>query len=117
MDIKISIAQLRTWLTWLFGCLSIMVCALLIKEYFHNGFAIETDLQALFPIDEDNQLSQQINSRLFKEYGNKLIIATYADSAEKAQAAADLVAKAIANNPLVTQETSEQNADLAAQQI
>lgn len=117
MDIKISIAQLRTWLTWLLGCLSIVVGGLLIQEYFHNGFVVETDLQALFPIDEDNQLSQHINDRLFKEYGNKLIIATYADSIEKAQAAADIVAKAVADNSLLKQETSESNADLAAQQI
>lgn len=107
--------QLQPLLKWIFIALSIAMLALLCYQ-IPQGIKIETNLQALFPQDKDNQLSEKVNDQLLHAFGNKILLAVQAPSIAEVKIAADVLALAISENPLLHLSSSGDNAQLMAQQ-
>ena len=55
----------------LFALVSLFAGALLVQQ-LQRGLVLETDLQALFPRDEDSHLINRASDRLTEEFGNQL---------------------------------------------
>ncbi|HEY0894344.1 MAG TPA: MMPL family transporter, partial [Cellvibrio sp.] len=113
--IKISLARWQQLFKWTFVLVS-MVTLLLAFPLLKNGFVLETDLQSLFPQDTHNQLVNNVNDRLYREFGNKILVAVQSPEMEQANVAADLVAAAITANPQLQVSASSEQMELAAQQ-
>lgn len=113
--IKFSLAHWLLLFKWAFILVS--VAALLLSyPLVKQGFVLETDLQSLFPKDRHNPLVNAVNDRLYQQFGNKILVAVQAPKLEPAQAAADIVATAIAANPQVKASSMGEQMQLAGQQ-
>ncbi|MDR7088786.1 MMPL family transporter [Cellvibrio fibrivorans] len=113
--IKISLARWQQLFKWTFMLVS-MVTLLLSYPLLKNGFVLETDLQNLFPQDDHNQLVNNVNDRLYREFGNKILVAVQSTEIEQVNLAAELVAAAITANPLLQVSEASEQLKLAAQQ-
>ena len=108
-------------LRWQFlfrGLLIAVTLAALVLAYplLKQGWVLETDLQSLFPKDSRNPLVDKINERLYREFGNKILLGVQAPKAEMANAAAASLAAAIAANPQLKSGALKAQMSLAAQQ-
>lgn len=104
---------------WLFNRAFVVVSLstlLLLYPLLKNGLVLETDLQSLFPKDSHNQLVNKVNDRLYKEFGNKILVAVQAADMAQADAAADKVAVAIETNPHLQLSVASEQVELAARQ-
>ncbi|WP_039915984.1 MMPL family transporter [Cellvibrio mixtus] len=113
--IKIPLArwqQLFSWLLVLVSLIALALCYPLIK----HGFVLETDLQSLFPKDSHNQLVNSVNDRVYRQFGNKILVAAQAPAKETASAAADILSAAITANPHLKASAMNAQMELAAQQ-
>src|SRR5690606_18353613 len=95
---NISLAHWLKLFNWAFVVLT-LVTLLFAYPLIKNGFVLEADLQSLFPKDRHNPLVNQVNDRLYQQFGNKILVAVQAPETAPAMAAAELVAGAIAANP------------------
>lgn len=113
--IKISLAR---WQQLFTGALVLLSFAVLLLAYplFTKGFVLETDLQSLFPQERHNPLVNKVNERLYREFGNKILVAVQAAEMEQVNAAAELVAGAINTNQLLQISAPNTQLELAAQQ-
>lgn len=96
--------------------LTLLMTILLSYQLFRHGFVLETDLQNLFPKDSHNQLVGKVNDRLYREFGNKLLVAVQAPIMEQANAAAEFLAAAIAANPQLKVSAASEQIQLVAKQ-
>ncbi|WP_062058274.1 MMPL family transporter [Cellvibrio sp. OA-2007] len=113
--INISLARWQQLFSWALLLLSVVVL-LLAYPLLQKGFVLETDLQSLFPQDRHNPLVNKINERLYREFGNKLLVAVQAADMEQASAAAELVDVAINTNPQLQISAPNAQMELAAHQ-
>lgn len=60
-----------------------------------KGFRVETNLQSLFPQDEQDLVTQKLNNELNQAFGNHIILAIQADSDNAAQVATNQVEAAV----------------------
>lgn len=113
--IKVSLARWQQLFTWMLALVS-LATLLLAYPLFKQGFVLETDLQSLFPKDSHNQLVNSVNDRLYRAFGNKLLVAVQAVDMEEANAAADILASAIAANPHIKMSAADQQIEWVVQQ-
>lgn len=99
----------------LFALVSVFAGVLLVKQ-LHRGLVLETDLQALFPRDEDSHLINRASDRLTEEFGNQLLLAVSADEREQALQAASILQQAIVDSGFMQVQQDEQFESLAEQQ-
>ncbi|HWV16382.1 MAG TPA: MMPL family transporter [Cellvibrio sp.] len=100
---------------WVFGLLTILMVGLLSVQLY-QGISLETNLQALFPQDENDRAAEKINEQLTHEFGNKLLIAVQAKDSEEVKLAAELLSQAIAKNPLLHIASLNESAQVMEQQ-
>lgn len=112
---NISLAHWLKLFNWAFVVLT-LVTLLFAYPLIKNGFILETDLQSLFPKDRHNPLVNQVNDRLYQQFGNKILVAVQAPEIAPAMAAAELVASAIAANPQFKTSSLGEQMQLAVQQ-
>lgn len=113
--IKISLARWQQLFGWLLVLVSFITLALC-YPLFKNGFVLETDLQSLFPKDSHNQLVNSVNDRVYRQFGNKILIAAQAPTKDTATAAADILSAAITANSHIKASAVSAQMELAAQQ-
>jgi predicted exporter len=99
----------------LFALVSVFAGVLLVQQ-LHRGLVLETDLQALFPRDEDSHLINRASDRLTEEFGNQLLLAVSADEREQALHAANILQQAIVDSGFMQVQQDEQLESLAEQQ-
>ncbi len=104
--------QLFNGLLVLVSLITVALC----YPLFKNGFVLETDLQSLFPKDSHNQLVNNVNDRVYREFGNKILVAAQAPAKETATAAADILSAAITANSHIKASAVNAQMELAAQQ-
>lgn len=113
--INISLARWQQLFSWALLLLSVVVL-LLAYPLLQKGFVLETDLQSLFPQDRHNPLVNKINERLYRQFGNKILVAVQAAEMEQVNAAAEVVASAINTNAQLQVSAPSAQLELAAQQ-
>jgi len=113
--IKISLSRWQQLFKWTFVLVS-MLTLLLSYPLLKNGFVLETDLQSLFPKDNHNQLVNKVNDRLYREFGNKILVAVQSPEIGQANIAAELVAAAITANPQLQVSVASEQMELATRQ-
>lgn len=113
--IKISLPRWQQLFKWALLLLSLAVL-LLSYPLLQKGFVLETDLQSLFPQERHNPLVNKVNERLYREFGNKILVAVQAAEMEQVNAAAELVASAINANPQLQVSAPGAQLELVAQQ-
>ena len=99
----------------LFALVSLFAGALLVQQ-LQRGLVLETDLQALFPRDEDSHLINRASDRLTEEFGNQLLLAVSADAREQALHAAGILQQAVVDSGFIHVQQDEQFESLVAQQ-
>lgn len=113
--IKISLARWQPLFGWLLALVTVTALALCYPLIKH-GFVLETDLQSLFPKDSHNQLVNSVNDRVYRQFGNKILVAAQAPTKETASEAADILSAAITANPHIKTSAVNAQMELVAQQ-
>lgn len=94
-------ALYRPVLNVLFIVLTIAMIGLLSYQ-IPQGISLETNLQALFPQDKNDKVATKVNDDLTREFGNTLLVAVEAPTLDEVKIAADILGKAISENPIIT---------------
>lgn len=109
------ISRLNSLFRWLFVAVTFTVLLLLAYLPISN-FKLESDLQALLPQDNQHPLVTQANEQLYKQFGNKILLAVQAPELTEVKRAAELLAVSITENALLQSSFADESLQQAQEQ-
>jgi len=114
--VTVPVNTVQRWLGVITAIVTLAVLALL-GQVLNQGVRVEADLQKLFPKDQLHPLAARATEQLYREFGNKALLAVQAPQRDEARQAAEVLARAIAHNPLLhIEQAADHSPQLIAQQ-
>lgn len=83
----------------------------------HKGFPVETNLQTLFPQDEQDLVTQRINQELTQAFGNQIILAVQAPTDDAAEQVGQQIENEIQTTNFLTLRSQDDFSSQLASQL